>query len=115
MSHGTDAGLTGTAAGRVCRAMKACGLADVNPSNQKLRTLLAAGATEAEFVDAATRAARAQAGFGYALTIVANERKRAADLASAIHHGPLPNKQEAIEIRNKAVGAAWLAKQGVTP
>ncbi len=92
--------------------MRQAGLADVNPSHPKLRALIDAGASREEFVAAATKAVQAQAGFAYALTIVANERQRAAALAATIHHGALPNKQEAIEARNKAVGAAWLAKQG---
>lgn len=92
--------------------MRQAGLIDANPSHPKLRALIDAGASREEFVAAATKAVQAQAGFAYALTIVANERQRAAALAATIHHGALPNKQEAIEARNKAVGAAWLAKQG---
>lgn len=88
--------------------MKQAGLADVNPSNQRLRTLIAAGAAEGEFVAAAQQAAKAQAGFGYALSIVANERKRAAELSASIHHGALPNKQEALEARNRAVASTWM-------
>lgn len=106
--EGVDCLSHGTTAGQICRAMKQAGLGDVNPSNQRLRTLIAAGATEGEFVAAAQQAVNAQAGFPYALTIVANERKRAADLASSIHHGALPNKQEALEARNRAVASTWM-------
>lgn len=84
VSHGTDAG-------RICRLMKSAGLAGVNPGNQTLLTLLNAGATDDEFMAAAKAAVDKQAGFGYALTIVANERKRAADLAGQIHHGRMPS------------------------
>lgn len=99
--------VTATSAGVVCKAMRQAGLIDANPSHPKLRALIDAGASREEFVAAAIKAVQAQAGFAYALTIVANERKRAADLANAIHHGPLPNKQEAIERRNKAAVASW--------
>lgn len=80
----------GTDAGRICKAMKAAGIADVNPSNQTLLTLLSAGATEGEFTAAAAAAAGCAKGFGYALGIVANERKRAAVLAQQVLHGALP-------------------------
>lgn len=82
-SHGTDAG-------RICKAMKAAGVGDVNPSNQTLLTLLSAGATEGEFTAAAATAAGCAKGFGYALGIVVNERKRAAVLAKQVLHGTLP-------------------------
>lgn len=104
----------GTLAGQVCKLMKLEGLSDVSPSHQTLRTLLEAGATEAEFQAAARTAVKAQAGFGYALSVVANERKRAAELAGQIHRGALPSKQESLEQRNRAAGQAWLASQGVT-
>jgi uncharacterized protein YdaU (DUF1376 family) len=81
---------SGTDAGRICKAMKAAGIADVNPSNQTLLTLLSAGATDGEFTAAAATAAGCAKGFGYALGIVANERKRAAVLAQQVLHGTLP-------------------------
>lgn len=80
----------GTSAGQVCMAMKAEGIADVNPGHQTLLTLLQAGATTAEFTGAAREAARKTKGFAYALAIVANERKQAAELKSQVHHGPMP-------------------------
>ena len=83
LSHGTDAG-------RICRAMRQAGIADTNPGNQTLLTLLQAGATEAEFVGAARGAADSAKGFAYALGIVVNERKRAAVLAQQVLHGTLP-------------------------
>ena len=83
LSHGTDAG-------RICRAMRKQGIADGNPSSQTLLALIEAGATDGEFVAAAKKAADEQKGFGYALGIVANERKRAAKLAEQIHRGTLP-------------------------
>lgn len=80
----------GTQAGAVCKAMRRAGIADVNPANQSLLALLQAGATEAEFASAAATAAGSAKGFGYALGIVAGERKRAAKLARQVLHGTLP-------------------------
>lgn len=80
----------GTTAGQICKAMRAKGLSDANPGNQKLLTLIDAGATQAEFEGAAEQAVKAQAGFAYALSIVANERMRAAQLATQIHRGRMP-------------------------
>ena len=90
LSHGTDAG-------RICKAMRQQGIADGNPSSQSLRTLIDAGATEGEFVAAARKAADEQKGFGYALSIVANERKRAALLAQQVHRGAMPVAETAYQ------------------
>lgn len=79
-----------TAGGRICKAMRQQGLADGNPSNPTLLALIAAGATDDEFVAAAKKAVAEQKGFAYAIGIVTGERKRAAALALQIHHGELP-------------------------
>lgn len=76
--------------GQVTFAMKAAGIADVSPSNQKLLTLIAAGATVDEFVDAAKKAVTGGKGFAYALGIVERERRDAAALVGQLHTGPLP-------------------------
>lgn len=83
----------GTDAGRICKAMRQQGIADGNPSSQQLLTLIEAGAADGEFIAAAKKAADEQKGFGYALAIVANERKRAAKLAEQIHRGTLPTAE----------------------
>lgn len=83
VSHGTDVG-------RICRLMKSAGLTDINPGHPTLRMLIDAGATDAEFTAAAKAAVKKQAGFAYALTIVTNERQRAATLVGQIHHGAMP-------------------------
>lgn len=90
VSHGTDAG-------RICRLMKSVGLTGVNPGHPTLRVLIDAGATDAEFTAAAKAAVKKQAGFAYALTIVTNERHRAAATAGQIHHGPMPSQQPPAE------------------
>lgn len=100
-SHGTDAG-------RICRAMRQAGIADTNPGNQTLLTLLQAGATEAEFIGAATDAASNAKGFAYALGIVAGERRRAAVLAQQVLNGPLPAAENAYQrsMRERVAEAA---------
>jgi hypothetical protein len=80
----------GTAAGFVCKAIRAKGIADVNPSNPTLLALLDAGATKAEFEAAAESAVKAKAGFAYVLSVVRNERTRAASLVGQLHQGPQP-------------------------
>lgn len=83
--------------GEVCKAMRLAGLQDANPGNQKLLTLLSAGANKSEFVDAAQRAAGEGKGFAYALGIVANTRIQAAQLATQIHRGTLPVAETAYQ------------------
>jgi hypothetical protein len=103
-----------TPAGRVCMALKAAGISAVNPNNQTLRMLLAAGAEVGEFVGFAAKALENAPGsaFGYVLKCVQGEREKAAQTAGKLYQGALPNKQQALENRNRAVGADWLAQQG---
>lgn len=98
-SRGVDQSILsrGTDAGRICKAMRQQGIPDGNPSSPALRTLIDAGATEGEFVAAAKKAADEQKGFGYAIGIVAGERKRAAKLADQIHRGALPAAETAYQ------------------
>ena len=65
-------------------------MTDANPSHPTLRALLDAGATEAEFVDAAASAAAKGKGFAYALATVVGRRTEAAALADGLHRGALP-------------------------
>ena len=92
----------------VCKSLKAAGIADVNPSHPMLATLLDAGATEGEFIAAAGKAQGKANGFAYVLACVKGDRDRASLAAGQIHRGPLPNKQEALEARNRAIGEQWL-------
>jgi hypothetical protein len=102
-------------AAEVCqRLRRECAIADVNPSNAKLLVLLAAGAQWGEFADAARSAAGKAKPFGYLLSIVERQRKEAADMVPRLHTGALPNKQQAIENRNRAVADQWLRDRGAT-
>lgn len=91
-----------------CRAMEQAGLSDCNPSHPILKTLLESGASTNEFQQAAYEAAKRNKGFAYALGIVVNQRKAAAELV--LHQGRIPNKQETLEASNRAVGAEWAKK-----
>jgi uncharacterized protein YdaU (DUF1376 family) len=99
---------TPTEAGRVCRLLKLQGVADVNPGHPDLRILLEAGATDAEFIGAAVSATAKGKGFAYALGTLKRQRQEAAATVGTLHKGGLPNKQQAIEQRNRAVAAEWL-------
>lgn len=85
-------GFVPTPAGAVCKALKAAGIAAVNPSNALLGVLLDAGATTDEFVAAAAKASDKSKPFEYLLTVVQNDRQRAKDIASTLHVGAMPTK-----------------------
>jgi len=103
-----------TDAGEVCLALKAAGIGSVTPHSQRLQALVAAGASPPEFVAFAAKALEAAPAnaFAYVLGCVEGERERAQRTTGRIRHGPLPNRQEAHESRNRAVADEWLATQG---
>jgi hypothetical protein len=97
----------------VCKALKAAGMADVNPSHPMLTMLLEAGATEGEFIAAAAKAEGKANGFAYVLACVKGDRERAKSAAGEVHRGPLRvvNRQMQVEAENKRVAAEWLKQQ----
>jgi uncharacterized protein YdaU (DUF1376 family) len=107
--------LSHTQAGEVCKAMKSAGLQAVNPSNQTLATLIESGASVLEFQSAAADAVKRGKGFAYALQIVVNERKRAAELAWQVLQGPMPSKGDALRNRNNTAMTQWLAETTEEP
>lgn len=80
----------GTPAGQICKALKAMGLARVNPSSPRLQGLIDAGATLQEFAQHVPKALTANDPFAYLLGVVEGERKRAADTAGQLHRGAMP-------------------------
>lgn len=96
-------------AAAVCIALRKAGMAGVNPGHPRLLALIAAGATPAEFTALLPAAMKAAPGnpFAYLLASVEGERTRAAATAGQLHRGPLPNKQQALETRNRAVADEW--------
>lgn len=98
-------------AAEVCMAMKAVGMANVSPSSPKLIALLNAGITQEELVQAAADAVSAQKPFTYALATAEGRRNDAAKVA--ISPAKTPNRQVALEQRNRQVAQAW-ATQGET-
>lgn len=94
-------------AGACCKTMAANGVHGCNPHHPTLLALLEAGATEDEFSHAARSAKdKGKANFNYVIGIVKRQREEAAKLV--LHHGRLPNKQEALEESNRAATAGWM-------
>lgn len=79
-------------AGQVCMAMKAAGVADVNPGHIGLLRLIEAGATLDEFIGAASEAKAKSKGFAYAVGTVQRRREEAA-MANPLHQGAMPQRQ----------------------
>jgi uncharacterized protein YdaU (DUF1376 family) len=104
-------------AGAVCVAMKAAGLASVNPSHPDLLVLLNKGADIGLFVAVAQECVARQKTFAYALAMVKGRMADAAvlsgmALAAPPQHTGQVNKQEALEQRNRQVAQAWAAGEG---
>ncbi len=89
-THAHPSSSAPTAAGAICQALKAAGIANVNPGHPGLLVLLQAGASEAEFVGAAPKASGKNDPFGYVLKVVEGQRRDAAQSADGLHRGPLP-------------------------
>ncbi len=70
-------------AGEACKAMREAGLAEVNPSNPTLATMLQQGMTVAELADAARTAVAEGKGFAWALKRAIGRREDAARVALA--------------------------------
>lgn len=89
-----------TLAGAICKAIKAEGIPDVAPDHADLLALIAAGATQGEFVDAAKHARKqGKPSFAYVLGTVKGRRRDAAATAASVHHGPMPEPQESARER----------------
>lgn len=115
-------------AGAVCLVAKRMGIGLINPSNSKLNALLNAGVSVGQFQDAVQKALDAKKTFSYALAIVEREEREARELVSTLPSKPrpaagaqAPNKQQALEERNRAIGReaaaairARAAQQGET-
>ncbi len=109
---GTDARARVSPAGTICLALKKAGVSKVNPGHPRLLSLIEAGAEESEFVGFAQRAIESASGdpFPYILAAVEKERIRAKATNGALHHGRLPNKQEALEQRNRQIAEDFIKK-----
>ena len=71
-----------TLAAKACKAMRAAGLASVNPSSPELAALIDAGATVDALADAAAQAVGRGKGFAYALGVVRGRLLDAARIAA---------------------------------
>jgi uncharacterized protein YdaU (DUF1376 family) len=93
--------------GSCCKALTSLGIAGCNPHHPILLALLQAGATEEEFVQAATNAiARGKGSFPYVVGTVKRQREEAAKLV--LHPGRTPNSQELLQAVNRAATAGWM-------
>lgn len=79
-----------TEAGRVCLLMRRAGISDGNHGHPDLLTLIDAGATDAEFEQAAVTAVSKGKGFAYALGVLKGQRSDAAEAAKGMHRGAMP-------------------------
>jgi hypothetical protein len=105
-------GATPTQAGAICGALRRAGIGDTNPGHPRLLTLIAAGATEAEFTGFASAALSKSAGFAWVLGAVENERKRAYSASKSLHQGVMPTqpKTPAWMAASQAYGDALVGK-----
>lgn len=113
-----EAAIVGGAAptnyGAISKALRLAGISNAQPSWMRFRMLVDAGAQASEFLGFVPKALDIHGDrFAWIVGAVEGERKRAAAMSARLHRGPMPNRQEAIEQRNAAVGDAWLAEQGV--
>lgn len=104
----SNEGVARTLQGEACMAMKAVGMAGVNPSNPKLSALLDAGITVAELVAAAEDAVAKRKPFAYALASAEGRRR---DAATA----PLPKVQPDAPVETYAQRAARQRMEEVAP
>ena len=100
-----------TVAGSICLAMRQAGVLDGNPGHPDLLALIAAGATEAEFVGAAQAAAGKGKGFAYAIGTLKRQRQEAAACAASMPRGPMqpPHRSAGFDRKSRQLeGAAIL-------
>jgi hypothetical protein len=71
-------------------ALRAAGIASVNPSHPMLLVLLEAGATVDEFLAAVEKAKDKRDPFRYLLGVVESQRTEAAGKAASLHRGVMP-------------------------
>lgn len=95
-------------AGAVCMLLRQHGIQKTSPGHPLLLKLLEAGCTDAEFLTFVPAASVKGDPFAYLLAAVKSERERAAVIP--LHQGRMPNKQEALEQRNAAIGEEWARK-----
>ena len=101
----SNEGVARTPEAEACLAMKAAGMASVNPSSPKLTALLDAGITLAELASAAADATEKGKPFAYALALAEGRRR---DAVTA----PLPSARAATN-QNKHAAAAATIYDGV--
>ena len=86
---GVDPPVVGTPYGAIAKALRQAGI-EASPGTLRFRTLVDAGATTEEFLAMVPDAIDKDKPFAYLLGAVEGERKRAANTARQLHHGPMP-------------------------
>jgi len=107
-----------TKVGEVCKAIRAAGIPNVNPSNPELRALIDKGVTLETFVAAAQAAAKVTppAGMAYVLRVVTNQMARAAQIAAGVGVAVVAwdARRDTIEAKARALGMEpWAEHQVV--
>lgn len=104
-------------AGRVCKLLRKNGCPDTNPGHPDLLALIAAGATDDEFIGAAVAAQGKDKPFAYAIRMLTHQRETAS--RRALHVGPLPEQetpgQRASRLRIEAAVPGLAAKRTAAP
>lgn len=102
-------GVTPTAAGGACLALRRAGVPDCNTSHPKLLALLGQGVTSAELSEAAQSLPEGKRKFAYVLATVEGRRRDAAAIGALPAPAARGNRQQALEDSNRAVGQQWAA------
>jgi len=104
-------------AGRVCKLLRQNGCPDTNPGHPDLLALIAAGATDDEFIGAAVSAQGKDKPFTYAIRMLIHQRETAS--RRALHVGALPEQetpgQRSARLRIEAAVPGLAAKRKAAP
>lgn len=103
-----------TDAGRVCVSFKAHGINDVNPGHPGLLSLIAAGATDEEFIGAASTAKERGKGFAYAIGMLKRQRAEAAQPPPTRAGPPEPDWRKEQRERNEEFAGPASASRRAT-
>lgn len=117
--QGLDTPIAPSAAGRACLALRAAGLAEVNPGHPTLLALLEAGATADELVALVPQALRKRDPFRWLLGAAQGQREDATQAAAGMARGPLkaapPPPEPAWRTEQRAATTALAGRYAAKP
>jgi hypothetical protein len=102
-----DQPLPGLRYAEIAGAIRRAGLSALDPGYPLFRALVDHGAEEHEFLALVPDALTKDQPFKWLIGAVSGERKRVLKLRGEMHRGAMPNKQEALENRNRSVADEW--------